>query len=222
MSQLDRERSDLQRALRTLHERAGEGTECPDAGTLWDSAAGELEASAEREVVAHLTRCTACGQAWELARAVQEEEGRGLGPATVRRRRLRSALWPLAASAALLIAAVGTWIVQREPTPEGPPAYRETAGSWLVSQVDEDASLSRDGCVLRWTEGPEGTTYDLLVLDERMDTLVRAGALDQPVHRIDPEALAPVSPGGRILWQVTAHLPDDREVKSVTFVNALE
>ena len=222
MSQLERERSDLQLALRTLHERVGEGTECPDTGTLWDSAAGELEAGAEREVVEHLSRCSACGQAWELARALVEDESRGFGPATVRRSRLRSALWPLAASAALLIAAVGTWIVQREPMPEGPPAYRETAGSWLVSKIDEDASLPRDGCVLRWAEGPEGTTYDLLVLDERMDTLVRAWELEQPIHRVDPEELAPVPPGGRILWQVTAHLPDERAVASVTFVNELE
>ena len=222
MSQLGRERGDLQRALRTLHERAGDGTKCPEAATLWDSAAGRLESGAERDVVEHLSRCTACGQAWELARALQEGEGREFGPAKVRRRRLRSALWPLAASAALLIAAVGTFIVQHEPVLEGPPAYREAAGSWLVSRIDENAPLPRDACVLRWGDGPQGTTYDLLVLDERMDTLARAWDLAQPTHRIDPEALDSVPPGGKILWQVTAHAPDDREVTSVTFVHELE
>jgi hypothetical protein len=222
MSQLEPGRSDLQQALRTLHERPGDGTECPQAATLWDSAAGRLGPEAERDVVEHLSRCPACGQAWELARALLEDEGRGFGPATVRRGRLRSALWPLAASAALLIAAVGAWIVQRDPAPEGPPAYRETAGSWLVSKVDEDVPLPREACVLRWGEGPEGTTYDLLVLDERMATLVRAWDLQQPAHRVDPDALDSVPSGGKILWQVTAHLPDDREVTSVTFVHELE
>jgi hypothetical protein len=58
----DQELAELQQALRSLHESAGDCSECPGAGTLWESAAGRLEVAAERSIVEHLARCTACGQ----------------------------------------------------------------------------------------------------------------------------------------------------------------
>jgi hypothetical protein len=120
------------------------------------------------------------------------------------------------------MAVAGLWLYAPWKPEAQAPVYREEPSAWLVSEVPEEDLLDRDACLLRWAAGPEGTTYDLRVTSEKLEPLARAWRLDRPEYRVEPAALEPLPPGGKILWRVTAHLPGGRQVVSPTFINRVE
>jgi hypothetical protein len=213
------------RALReafgaSWHEIRG-GRQCLPWERLWDSAHGTLSRRDEEPVLLHLGECSACAAAWRMARemALDAPDGRVPVPA----RRWRPSRWiPIAAAAALLVVvgAIGVQVL-RDRTPSA-PVYRSPGADWLHSELAADQVLPRDHCLLRWTPGPEGTTYQVRVMSEDHDALARGRRLDRAEFLIPPAALEGVPSGGRIFWQVTVRLPDGRTVDSETFDGRVE
>jgi hypothetical protein len=207
----------LRSALAELVEVKGSGEDCPEAALLWDSATERLSGKRNVAIVRHLGECTACGVAWELAR--------DLGPAVSRPAVVsgsRPGWLPLAAAAVLVLGLTGVWLYEPWRPGEPPASYRDPAPAWLVAGLPADAVLAREACTLRWAAGPEGTTYDVVVTSEELRPLARTFGLDRPEHLVDAADLAPVAPGGKILWRVTAHLATGQDVVSATFIHVVE
>jgi len=213
----------LREAFASLTDVPGEGRRCPPAERIIDSADGRLDPDRNREVIRHIGECAACSTAWWLARETTERTGamRVEEPSTGVRR-VRSH-WPALAAAAVLVLAAGL-VGYRMLFPSAPdePVFRIQGDTWLSSALPNDQPVSREGCVLRWTAGPEGTTYDIMVTDEDLELLSTASGLPEPEHRIDPDFLSGLPPGAKILWQVTAHTPDGTRIRSATFTTAVE
>jgi hypothetical protein len=211
----------LTSALTSLDEVKESGADCPAAERIWDSANGRLSPSDDRIVVFHLGDCGSCSAAWRIARELLGDEAPVFSEAPSTGPTWRT--WvPLVAAASVVIAAVSVAVVWfREPAVE-PPVYRTQQGDWLEAATPPDEALSRDACVLQWSAGPEGTAYDLLVMDADLRPLARARWLERPEYTVSAEDLASVPAGGSILWRVTAHLPDGRRIVSRTFTTRLE
>jgi hypothetical protein len=92
----------------------------------------------------------------------------------------------------------------------------------LQSNTEQDQPQPRDRFVLSWTAGPEGSFYDVRVMSEQLEPLTRVRGLDRSEFRVPEDVLAELPSGARILWQVTAHLPDARTVESDTFFALVE
>jgi hypothetical protein len=220
MSPVEGKDDRLRAALASLAELQGDGDDCPSAAAIWDSATEALgTGEANRRVILHTVKCSACASAWRLARRIAQSEP-GM-PAVVRSTPSRRWI-PLAAAAVLALVAIGLgiWLA-----PDGvgiEPAYRIQEKKWLESALPEGSSLPREQCDLRWTAGPDGTTYDVNVTAEDLELVVRAFGLDRPEYRIDPHVLEGVPDGAGLLWRVTAHLPDGRRVTSRTFLTRLD
>jgi hypothetical protein len=210
----------LREGVASLLEIKGDGEGCPSAATIWDSAADNLEPGENEAILIHLGECAACSAAWRLAhRLYQEETGAGRKAVVVPFRRRR---WIPLAAAAVIVLGAGLGTLHFLTRPEAPPEYRVQEDRWLESELELGRPLPRDECVLRWTSGPEGTTYDLMLTTEDLDPVIEARGLGEPEYRVDPRELELVAPGDAILWRVTANLPDGRRVSSPTFTTQLE
>jgi hypothetical protein len=129
--------------------------------------------------------------------------------------------FPLAAAAAVVISLAAIAVLYWPPS-DMAPVYRAPGGEWLQSAIPEEAPLPRERCLLRWTPGPEGTVYQVRVTNQKLDVLARAGGLEAPEFLVPVEALEGVAPGARIVWQVTARLPDGKKVDSTSFLARVE
>jgi len=211
----------LRDLLASVAETAGDGADCPDPNRLWLSGRDELDPAENERVVAHLADCTNCGMAWRVARdlaprtAVIELEGkRSWIPLTNWMR--------LAAAAVLIIAVGGAYYLLSPRVVDRESAYRTQDNGSLHSLVDETVPLPRNDFVLRWTAGPEGTLYDVIVTSETMEILARGLELDEPEYQVSATALDAVEPGSRVFWQVSARLPDGRHMESDAFIVLVE
>jgi hypothetical protein len=216
-------RARLREAFAALDDGRAEGTECPVTQRILDSVDEKLAPGENRKLVRHLAECGSCSAAWGLARELtlehgaEESEGRSALSTGSHRRWL-----PLAVAAAVILTLglVGYRLFPRGEAP-AEPVYRVDEESWLTSELLAGQPLPRQDCLLRWTAGPEGTTFDLQVTDEDLEILAEAWRLSVPEYRIDPGALAGLSPGSSVLWRVIAYLPDGRRASSRTFVTPL-
>jgi hypothetical protein len=193
------------------------GALCPPAEKILDSADGRLAAEVNEEVVRHIGECAACSTAWWMARETSDKVEKHQTGKPV----LRS--WPALAAAAVLVLAFG--VVGQRLLQPGQPAegvYRAQETSWLTSALPADLPLPRDECELRWTSGPPGTTYDITVTDEDLEVLASQSGLAELSYRLEPETLAQLPPGAKILWRVTARLPDGGRQSSKTFSTITE
>ena len=215
MSDTGHDVEQLRHELRQQTEAKGDGAACYRVETLWESATGRLARAENRAVVLHIAECASCATAWELARELAPAgEVAERAPATSWRR------WVPAVAAAVLLAAVALWLWK--PAEVREPIYRDTSGDWIVSELKADRSLERNDCTLRWSAGPEGTTYDVRVTTADLTPVAQGLDLSEPSFRVDPSSLASVSPGEVILWRVTARLPDGRKTASITFRTRVE
>jgi hypothetical protein len=224
MSEGSEFRARLREAFAALDDAPAEGTECPVTRLILDSVDEKLGREENREVVRHLSECGACSTAWGLARELTLEPEAGQDPGHSDLRAIAHRRWIPLAAAAVVIAALGLAGYQLFLRGEAPaePVYRLEEETWLTSKLPAEQALSPEDCVLRWAAGPEKTTYDLHVTDEDLEILAEAWRLSAPEYRVDPEALAGLSPGSSILWRVTAYLPDGRQASSRTFVTPVE
>jgi hypothetical protein len=75
--------------------------------------------------------------------------------------------------------------------------------------------------VLRWT-GIDGARYRVRVLTPELELLEESAESPALEHAIGAAALQRVPPGGRIVWQVEARLPEGGTVMSPTFNARIE
>jgi len=184
---------------------------CPEPETLWAALHGELPAERRREVVDHLAACAPCAEDWRLAR-----EAAGPLPAAAPGGAgswLRGA-W-LAAAAALAVA-LGAGVFLRLQGP-APAEYRAGTAGEIRSLLADDARLPRERCRLLWAAPGPGARYEVRVSAEDLSILATVRDVEATELTVPEAALAAVPPGGRILWQVEARLPDGRRVVSRTF-----
>lgn len=205
---------------------------CPEPDRLWEAVAGELPADELRTVVDHLAACPDCSEEWRLALAVRreaEEEARRHEPAAApfapsARWGGRARRWAAAAAVAVIgVGLAGVWW-SRQGGPGEPIVYRQGEEVAIESLLPEGEPLSRDEPVLRWSAGPEGSTYGVLVSteDPLAGSLAEAAGLAEPEYRIPAEALDGLPSGARILWQVEATTAEGQQITSPTFISTIE
>lgn len=195
-----------------------------DDAEVWAASRGELDDERTRELLDLAARDPECAESWRLALAMQRaQKGRPAESETDQVARAGSATgkrrlgWFAAvAAAALAVLLVPLWIndVQRE---QAPAEFREQVSFEIESLVASDTALPRDGFVLEWSPGPEGTLYAVEIADRDVTILAAARDLAQPRYEVAPEALESVAPGGTVLWRVEAILPDGAQLESPTF-----
>jgi hypothetical protein len=219
MSEMDLELERLRQAFASLEGRAP-GPGCPEPERLWSAARGELPAEVVRPLVRHLVECGACAEAWRLA---LEVEPRPAQPsAAVARRappRLSGMGWG-ALAAGMAVALAASVVLRQQP--EGRPGFREGARNDIRSLISEVDPLPRTRCVLRWSPGPEGTTYNVQVATERLEKVSEARGLRAAAYQVPPGALGSLSSGAKLLWRVEAVAPDGGRATSATFLARVE
>jgi hypothetical protein len=223
MSGADFDVERLRAAWRAAAEGARPRDDCPPAERLWETLRKELPAEARREVIEHLAGCASCSEAWRLAVEMVPEKvpeapaSRAWLPGWLTAHRLV----PLAAAAALAAAVGLGLLLTRGPGARQEPGYREDRAPRIVSRVAEDVPLPRSDFRLRWSPGPEGARYDVRLTTESLEPVAAATGLLTPEWLVPESALARVSPGARLLWQVEMRLPGGGRRHSETFVASL-
>jgi hypothetical protein len=210
----------MRELLARVADVTGDGDECPPTEQLVRSGRGELDPQENEEIVLHVSTCTACAAGWRIAREISSAEIDA--PSAASRTVSHARTWSYLAAAAVLVMGVGLGYLLLSPDREEAPVYREQEDRLVRSTVEPESPLPRDAFLLHWTPGPEGTYYDILVSDVGLKTLAREEGLDRTEFRVPRDALAGLEPGGRVLWHVTAHLPDGREIESETFFARVE
>jgi hypothetical protein len=211
----------LEQAFSTGEMRRAPGG-CPSEDELWASAAGELDPAADEEVVLHLARCGECSTIWRLAREMLPADHLSTASVVAIEDRRWSRSWRrvlLPAAAAVLVGVgLGAGLFLRTDSPAA-PVFRQQADDAVISPSPETARLPRAACRLRWTAGPEGTRYDLVVSDGELKILATVKGLDEAEYTLPREKI-PVS-AIELFWRVTAHLPDGTTVSSDTFTSSI-
>ena len=193
---------------------------CPSAEEYWAAAVGELPFERLQTVVDHGARCAECAEAWRILAEIRHEAD--VAPASAlplplaktqarRTRRMGRALAPLAITA---VAAVALWVVFR-PAPTEPPSVERGNGSGNF-HAESPPVQPPGNAVLRWSEVPGATSYNVTVLTQDLVVVHRSVGLSSRELPL-PEAVGKRAAGTSLLWNVDAVLPDGRTVASPTF-----
>ena len=201
-----------------------DGGDCPPADAYWAAAAGELPFERVRALVDHTATCARCAEAWRILADVRRAAPAGdaaetvpgarpvLGPAPSSLPLRTRALLPLALSA---MAAVGLWVALRPPPGHPPPVERGSGNAAAVRAESPEVQPARDA-VLRWSEVPGATSYNVTVLTPDLVVLHQAVGISGRALPL-PEGVRQKAAGGGLLWNVDAVMPDGRTVASPTF-----
>ncbi len=198
--------------------------DCPGHEMLWASAAEDLDPVADENILLHLAQCTLCSSIWQLAREMipREETTAASVVGILNFRRLKtSARRTVLAIAATVLVGVGLGaglFLNRGPS--SPPVYREQQNEGGISALAATAEMSRTACRFRWTPGPEGTLYDLVVTNENLDVLLSVKDLGDAEYLLPPERLPRET--REVFWRVSAHGPDGGTTASETFTTRIE
>ncbi len=228
MSGRDQELQRLREAF-AAGERAAPGAECPTAERLWEAARGELEAEEVGRLADHAAACAACAEAWRLAKdlagqpapaATAEDQPAARGnQLAARRARFRWIAATMVTAAAAVMILVGVKLLTGGPK-EREPIFRGKESA-IRSLVPEDRPLPRSGAVLRW-EAPPGAVCDVTFSPEDLSFTRTIAGRTTGELALPAEELGKVPAGTRLIWRVTARLPDGTRVQSPTFANRLE
>lgn len=195
--------------------------ECPSSEVLARGAAGELSHGERAVFAAHLAACARCAELVHLypdvkswadrasARPVAESPRRNLGPA-----------WLLAAAAVVVLGAGLAAVIRFRPSES--PSYRAGGAAELRSLLEPDRPLPRASFRLRWTPGPAGSRYSVLVARENLAPITRAEGLTAPDLLVEERLLADLPSGSRVVWKVRATLPGSPALSSPSFVTTVE
>ncbi len=197
---------------------------CPNDDELWASASGELNPAANEAVILHLACCSECSSIWRLAREILPSDHLSQPSVVSIESRNRSPLWrrvllPAAAAAVLIGVGLSSGLFLRND-PSSAPVYRNQANDEEILAAPETRSLPRTACRLRWSAGPDGTRYDVIITDGELEILATVKGLGQPEYTL-PEEEIPNSTR-ELFWRVTAHLPDGRKLSSETFTTRID
>jgi len=214
VSDARREFEILARAFAAREGRHDSSSACPPAEQLFEAASGGLDREQRLKLVDHVSQCAECATAWRLAMEL------GARPANTVEVRGRS--WaPSFAMAASVILAVGlTTYVVRQGREES-PQYRDVAHRLAPVSLIGD-KLSRKGDVLRWTPGPEGSTYSVRLTTADLVPVLETRDITNAEVGVPAAMLEKVPPGEQLLWQVEVRLPDGQRVASETYVVTLD
>ena len=72
--------------------------------------------------------------------------------------------------------------------------------------------------MLRWSPGPEGSTYRVTATTEDLRPVLLVQALTEARLQVPAEQLARLAAGDRLVGQGEAHWPDGSLVRSDTFI----
>jgi hypothetical protein len=197
---------------------------CPSDDELWASASGELNPAANEAVILHLARCSECSSIWRLAREMLPADHLSQPSVVSIENRRRSQRWlrvllPAAAAAILIGVGLSTGLFLRND-PASPPVYRQQDSDATILASPETRTLPRDSCRLRWSAGPDGTRYDVIVTDGELEILATVKGLGQPEYALPEEKIPNFT--RELFWRVTAHLPDGRKLSSETFTTRID
>jgi hypothetical protein len=218
----------LARAFAAREQSQGTMNQCPAPEQLFEAASGALDREQQLRIVDHVSQCAECTQAWRLAMELgarppsHVEQSR---PSLFSRLRLRTIQARQFALAASVICAVGLTaylvIPAIIPVTQQPPQYRDAAHPMApVSLVT--GSLARDRFLLRWSAGPQGSTYLLRLTTIDLAPLLVQQDLTRAEFVAPSAALANVESGEQLLWQVEVRLPDGQRIASETYVVTVE
>jgi hypothetical protein len=200
---------------------ASDEGECPSSEVIARGAAGELSHKERAAFAAHLAACENCSA---LVRLYPEVKSWADGASTrlgfARPRTNLRAPWLLAAAAVVALG-VGLVAVTRI-RPSESPSYRTGGAVELRSLLEPDRPLPRAAFRLRWTPGPAGSRYSVLVARENLAPITRAEGLTVPELLVAERLLADLPSGSRVVWKVRATLPDSPARASPSFVTTLE
>lgn len=192
--------------------------DCPAPDRIWSAVRLELSLAERLEVIDHIAECPACAEAWRMA----VELGAGeTSPATAFRgwtANIRWMVWPsVAAAAILLVLGIRFAGMPGARQPQVDPIVRDPITDTLLPRMTESASLPREQFWIRWSAGPSGARYDLLVTTPELEVIADARGLLDPEYRVAPERLKGLASGTRLLWRVVAHAADGGTVSSRTY-----
>ena len=211
---VDREQSHrLADALRAAGISARPREDCPPAEQIWAALQMVQPPADERlRVIDHTIECPVCAEAWRLAMEIDKRDSTAVLSTPGETRWVPA--W--AAAAAGLLIAVGAltalpWL--RAPDDAG---VRDPARNAIRSLLADDASLPRQEFVLRWSGGPEGTRYDLVVTTAALEVIADVRGLERQEYQVPPDRLASIAPGTRLLWRVIARTADGGTLSSPT------
>jgi hypothetical protein len=223
VSQRREEFERLSRAF-AARDQSRPGHQCPSAEELFDAASGGLERERRLAIVDHVSQCAECTQAWRLAMelgARPTETSAGTGGQASPSLHTRGMRLQRFAFAASVVLAVGVVTYLALPVDEGTPQYRDVVDPLApVSRVT--GSLPRDRFVLRWSAGPQGTTYTVRLSTADLASLLVRSDIQDVELTVPGAVLANVRSGEELLWQVEARLPNGRRVVSETYVVRVE
>lgn len=197
---------------------------CPTKEELWESAAGGLDPLENDTIILHLAQCGECSMIWRLAREMVLPDRVSSSPVIPlshggRWQTWRKVLMP--AIAATVIFGVGlsvAWFAWKGTSPE--PVFRQQPDVNTILASPSTQQLPRTGCTLEWSAGPDGTRYELIATDARLEILRSVKGLTRPKYDLPSQAI-PTSTT-EVFWRVTAHLPDGRTVVSETFTTRID
>jgi hypothetical protein len=222
MSQVPRLPEDLRATFASLSESAVGGPDCPAPEAIWEVVTGAGSSPRASTLVEHMGRCFACAEAWRLAyefRGAAGAEPGSTGSASAPRvPGIR--MWTVLAAAVVTLAAGVTIMMQRPGAP--PLVMRAGEEAAIASLVPETTSLSREACVLKWSEPAAGARYTVRVGTEDLSPVALAENLDRPEFKVETKDLEKVPPGAAIVWRIEAVLPDGRRIASPGFRNRVE
>jgi hypothetical protein len=221
MTDADAGRESLREAFQSDAEILNDGERCPPTERIWRSAEGELDRPQNESLLRHLGECGACAASWRLARDLSESSGKKRAPVAAGRGSRFGDL-PMLAMAAALVLAVALGSQLFGPRRTEAPAFRNQQAEWLTPVGEDGGSLPRGQFLLRWAEGPEGSTYDIRVTTEDLDLLATGRRLEQAEYQVPADALEDLPGGAAVYWQVTAHLPGGRSIDSDSFLTRIE
>ena len=206
---------DLRAALSAAAIHAAPGPDCPEPARLWELADGNVDET----VLDHVSGCPSCQEAVRLGRVLSEPTGdENVGePETA----ANGSRWGFAVLGAALAAGIVGVIVLR-PLVEAPDADVIRGELAVPIRSDTPDAVPRSAAELRWTAGPEGTVYDVRVLDEQLQPVAEAVGLEVPHWTIPAERLQQLPAPTSLQWRVTARTPEGRRLSSPTWAVRIE
>ena len=219
MNQRREEHERLSHAFAARRQSRGRN-ECPDPEQLFEAASGNLTRDQRMTLLDHVAQCADCTEAWRLAmelgaRPVELAAESGASIAPGRRPVWRSAI---AASVVLAAGVVGYLAL---PVRDEIPRYRDAAEPLAPASL-VTGSLPRDRFVLRWSPGPQGSSYSVRLSTADLALLLVQQNIASPELSVPASALAQVKSGDQLLWQVEVRLPNGQQIPSETYIVTME
>ncbi len=171
--------------------------------------AGRLPDREARAFEAHYFGCEICAEDVRVSSELRDAYGRlAVAPATPASRPTRTWL-PLAAAAAVCLAALGVWQAgRRAPVEPEPPVVRGSATAELAVRIEAGSPGKIN---VAWPANPDASTYVVRVLSPDAVEVWKS-EVGEPRLEIDPAILPPPAAGSSLLVQVEALDPMRRVV----------